>query len=91
MGAGATDPVWDISFRSTVRSERLRFTEEPRTSVRFPGTGERESSSHSDRTGIPDRIVPGREYHDGTVAYRLATRLVSGPDDGRGGAEGAEA
>jgi hypothetical protein len=87
----AKGPVWDISFRSTVHSERLRFAEEPRTAVRFSGTGERESTSHSDRTHIPDRIVPGREYHDGTVDYRLATRLIRRPDDGRSGADGAEA
>ncbi|MEV5177051.1 hypothetical protein AB0L10_39660 [Streptomyces flaveolus] len=73
-------PAWDISFRSTVRAEHLRFTEEPRTAVRFPGTGDRESASHSDRNRLPDTIVPGEEYRDVTVSYRLATRLT-GPDD----------
>ncbi|MGX1565691.1 hypothetical protein [Streptomyces sp. NPDC055506] len=69
----------DISFRSTVHAERLRFTQEPRTAVRFPGTGERESTSHSDRTHLPDPVVPGQEYQDVTVAYRLATRLTGEP------------
>ncbi|MEV6805649.1 hypothetical protein [Streptomyces sp. NPDC051132] len=72
--------MWDISFRSTVRAERLRFTEEPRTAVRFPGTGARQSVSHSDRTRLPDRIGPGREYRDVTVSYRLATRLTGAED-----------
>ncbi|CAM5634873.1 MULTISPECIES: hypothetical protein [Streptomyces] len=67
-----------------MHAERLRFAEEPTTAVRFPGTGERESTSHSDRTRLPDRIVPGEEYRDVTVAYRLATRLT-GPEDGRSG------
>ncbi|MFF7314127.1 hypothetical protein [Streptomyces sp. NPDC008137] len=66
----------DVSFRSTVHAERLRFTREPRTAVRFPGTGKRESTSHSDRTHLPDRVTPGQEYSDVTVAYRLATRLT---------------
>ncbi|MEW2286381.1 hypothetical protein [Streptomyces sp. NPDC047841] len=72
--------AWDIAFRSAVHAGRLRFTEEPRTAVRFPGAGRRESASHSERTRLPGRIVPGEEYRDVTVAYRLATRL-SGPED----------
>ncbi|MGC2997331.1 hypothetical protein ACPF8X_02735 [Streptomyces sp. G35A] len=71
--------MWDISFRSAVRSGRLLFTEEPRTAVRFPGAGERESTSHSERRHLPDRVVPGRHYHDVTVDYRLGTRLTPGP------------
>lgn len=68
-------PAPDISFRSTVRAARLRFADEPRTAVRFPGRGKRESTSHSHRTDLPDKVVPGREYHDATVTYRLATRV----------------
>ncbi|GGS99905.1 hypothetical protein [Streptomyces chromofuscus] len=83
--------MWDISFRSTVRAERLRFTDDPRTAVRFSGTGERESTSRSDRTHLPDRIVPGEEYHDVGVAYRLVTRLTGEPDDDPGGADGTDA
>ncbi|MER6621021.1 MULTISPECIES: hypothetical protein [unclassified Streptomyces] len=79
----------DISFRSTVHTERLRFAEEPRTAVRFPGTGERESTSHSDRDHLPEEVVPGQDYHDVTVDYRLETRLVGGPERGRGGTDGA--
>ncbi|GGS47588.1 hypothetical protein [Streptomyces violaceus] len=66
----------DIVFRSTVHAERLRFTQEPRTAVRFPGNGKRESTSHSDRTHLPDPVGTGQEYEDVTVAYRLATRLA---------------
>jgi hypothetical protein len=82
--------VWDISFRSTVGADRLRFAERPRTAVRFPGTGGRESTSHSDRTHLPDRVVPGEEYHDVTVAYRLATRLTGQMEGGRSGADGTD-
>lgn len=70
----------DISFRSTVHAERLRFTQEPRTLVRFPGAGKRESTSHSHRTHLPDPVVPGQEYEDVTVAYHLATRLIGEPE-----------
>ncbi|MET9460941.1 hypothetical protein ABZY05_38785 [Streptomyces canus] len=75
----------DILFRSTVHAERLRFTQEPQTAVRFPGTGKRESTSHSDRSHLPDRVIPGQEYQDVTVAYHLATRLTREPEAGRSG------
>lgn len=68
----------DISFRSTVHAERLRFTQEPQTAVRFPGTGNRESTSHSDRTHLPAPVTPGQDYRDITVTYHLATRLTVG-------------
>ncbi|MGX1274495.1 hypothetical protein [Streptomyces phaeoluteigriseus] len=76
----------DISFRSTVHAERLRFTQEPRTAVRFPGAGTRESTSHSHRIHLPDTVTAGQEYQDVTVAYHLATRLIREPEQaGRGG------
>ncbi|MEV2210933.1 hypothetical protein AB0H86_05405 [Streptomyces sp. NPDC050997] len=80
----------DILFRSTVRAERLRFTREPRTAVRFPGTGKRESTSHSDRTHLPDPVIPGQEYQDVTVAYHLATRLARDSEVGRSGDDGTD-
>lgn len=83
--------MWDISFRSTVRADRLRFAERPRTAVRFPGTEGRASTSHNDRTRLPDRVVPGEEYRDITVAYRLATRLTRQPEGGRSAADGTDA
>ncbi|KES06000.1 hypothetical protein BU52_16405 [Streptomyces toyocaensis] len=80
-------PTWDISFRSTVRSERLRFAEEPRTAVRFSGTGERESVSHSDRDHLPEKVVAGQDYRDVTVDYRLETRLAAEQGLARGAAD----
>lgn len=65
-----------------MRGDRLRFIEEPRTAVRFPGNGQRMSTSTSDRTHLPDTVVPGQEYRDVTVAYRLETRLMGVPDEG---------
>ncbi|GHD22603.1 hypothetical protein GCM10010313_57570 [Streptomyces violarus] len=53
--------------------------------MRFFGTGKRESTSRGDRTHLPDPVVPGREYQDVTVAYRLATRLTGEPESCRGG------
>ncbi|MEV6180446.1 hypothetical protein ACIHAR_01815 [Streptomyces sp. NPDC052016] len=83
-------PAWDISFRSTVRADRLRFAERPRTAVGFPGAGERDSTSHSHRTRLPDRVVAEEEYQDVTVAYRLATRLTGQVEGGRVGADGTD-
>jgi hypothetical protein len=77
--------VGDILFRSTVHAERLRFTQEPQTDVRFPGTGKRESTSHSDRIHLPDPVIPGQEYHDVSVAYHPATRLPCDPEAVRSG------
>lgn len=65
----------DITFHSTVRADRLRFTAPPRTAVRFPGTGERASVSRSDRTNLPDTVEPDVDYRDVTVHYRLETGL----------------
>ncbi|WP_181796756.1 hypothetical protein, partial [Streptomyces sp. WELS2] len=75
--------------RATVRADRLRFVEEPRTAVRFPGTGKRSSTSHSERTNLPGEVVAGQEYRDALIVYRLATRLTGQPEDGRDG-EGDE-
>ncbi|MDR6974392.1 hypothetical protein J2X68_001070 [Streptomyces sp. 3330] len=71
-------------------ARRLRFTQEPRTVVRFPGTGKRESLSHSDRTHLPDPVIPGHTYQDVTVAYHLATRLAEEPEAGRSGDDDAD-
>ncbi|MCC9690320.1 MULTISPECIES: hypothetical protein [Streptomyces] len=65
----------DITFHSTVRADRLRFTAPPRTAVRFPGTGERASLSRSDRTNLPDTVEPDVDYRDVTVHYRLETGM----------------
>ena len=82
------EPEWDIAFRSTVRAARLRFEEEPSTDVRFPGDGTRESTSRSERSGLPDRVTAGRDYRDVTVAYRLGTRLTDAAADAPGGGPG---
>ncbi|GGT36108.1 hypothetical protein ABT368_04960 [Streptomyces althioticus] len=65
----------DITFHSTVRADRLRFTAPPRTAVRFPGTGERASLSRSDRTNLPDTVEPDVDYRDVTVHYRQETGM----------------
>ncbi|SDF76925.1 hypothetical protein [Streptomyces griseoaurantiacus] len=67
-----------------MHADRLRFTREPRTTVRFTGTGKRKSTSHSDRTRLPDPVVPGHAYRDVEVVYHLGTRLVGEPETRRG-------
>ncbi|MFF8592243.1 hypothetical protein ACF061_12475 [Streptomyces sp. NPDC015220] len=74
-----------------MRSDRLRFVEDPLTAVGFPGTGKRTSTSRSERGNLPDKVVAGEEYRDASVTYRLATRLTGPPENGRdrqGGGEG---
>ncbi|GAA2734476.1 hypothetical protein [Streptomyces nogalater] len=65
--------------------------EEPRTAVRFPGTGKRTSTSRSERTNLPGEVVAGKEYRDALIVYRLATRHTGLPDDGRDDEDGAGA
>ncbi|MFG3076463.1 hypothetical protein [Streptomyces sp. NPDC048225] len=62
-----------ISFDAVVSGDRLKFERAPRTRVSFPGTGGRASESRSERTNLPHRVTPGRDYRDVTVRYRLAT------------------
>ncbi|PNV36243.1 hypothetical protein C1708_31265 [Streptomyces sp. DH-12] len=75
-----------MAFHATVHADRLRFADAPRTAVRFPGTGDRASVSHSDRTHLPDQVEPGVDYHDVTVRYRLETGVPdadgTAPDPG---------
>ncbi|CAL9325013.1 hypothetical protein [Streptomyces sp. SudanB182_2057] len=41
------------------------------------------STSHSERTNLPDEVVAGKEYRDTLIVYRLATRLTGQrPEDG---------
>ncbi|MEU5465090.1 hypothetical protein ACH4KU_06725 [Streptomyces althioticus] len=81
----------DITFRSTVRADHVRFTAPPRTAVRFPGTGERTSVSRSDRTNLPDTVEPDVDYHDVTVHYRLETGAVTAARRGERAVRTAEA
>ncbi|MYS41571.1 hypothetical protein GTY23_10040 [Streptomyces sp. SID5998] len=71
-----------MEFRATVHSDRLRFHENPETAVRFPGAGQRTSTSRSERTNLPGKVAAGQDYRDATVAYRLATRLTGRPEEG---------
>jgi len=49
----------DIEFTADVKARELRFEEVPETEVRFPGHPERESTSGTDREGMPDEVEPG--------------------------------
>ncbi|MEV4342023.1 hypothetical protein [Streptomyces sp. NPDC049590] len=55
----------------------------------FPGLGERTSLSRSERTNLPDKVAPGREYRDALVVHHLATRLTGQPADGPDDEDGA--
>ena len=61
-----------------VEADGMRFGSEPGTEVRFSGSPERESVSHSERHNLPDRVEAGTDYEDVSVDYRMATRLRGG-------------
>ncbi|WP_084469039.1 hypothetical protein [Nocardiopsis trehalosi] len=70
----------DVEFTAEVRADELTFHDRPEVRVRFPGSGDRESASGSDRHNVPDRVEPATTYRDIRVRYRLATRAVP-PDE----------
>jgi hypothetical protein len=53
-----------------VRADELRFDESPEIEVRFFGEPGYESASGSDRTNLPETVVPVR------IDYRAASRLA---------------
>lgn len=69
-------------MHTTVHANRLRFRREPRTAVRFPGTGTRRSATHTSRTHLPSPVTPGQDYEDVTVTYDLTTGLTEQPAPG---------
>ena len=62
-------PPAEIEAGATVRAKKLRFERAPETEVRFPGSDEERSGSHTERENLPDEVEPGVTYRDVKVRW----------------------
>ena len=59
----------EIEAGATVKAKKLRFESVPETEVRFPGSDEERSGSHTERENFPDEVEPGVTYRDVKVRW----------------------
>jgi hypothetical protein len=62
-------PAPEIEAAATVKAKKLRFERVPETEVRFPGSDEERSGSHTERENLPDEVEPGVTYRDVKVHW----------------------
>ena len=62
-------PTAEIEAGATVKAKKLRFERVPETEVRFPGSDEERSGSHTERENLPDEVEPGVTYRDVKVRW----------------------
>ena len=62
-------PAAEIEAGATVKAKKLRFERVPETEVRFPGSDEERSGSHTERENLPDEVEPGVTYRDVKVRW----------------------
>jgi hypothetical protein len=63
-------PVADIEVGAVAKMKAIRFEQVPETEVRFPGSDEERSGSHTERENLPDEIEPGVTYRDAKIRWR---------------------
>jgi hypothetical protein len=63
-------PVADIEVGAVAKMKSIRFERVPETEVRFPGSDEERSGSHTERENLPDEVEPGVTYQDAKVRWR---------------------
>jgi hypothetical protein len=56
-----------------------RFDTEPKVTVRFPGTGKRDSRQVTNRRNVDSPVQPGKRYRRVFAATRISSRLLD-PD-----------
>ncbi len=67
----------DVEVGASVSADELTFHEVPEVRSRTWGEPDQEGVSGGERSGLPDKVVPGVAYEDIRVDYRLASRLRS--------------
>ena len=63
-------PPADVEIGAVVKAKKLRFDTVPETEVRFPGSDQERSGSHTERENLPDKVEPGVTYEDVKVRWR---------------------
>ncbi|MGW9308674.1 hypothetical protein ACWGPQ_11750 [Saccharomonospora azurea] len=71
----------DIAFTARVSGRRLRWHDDPQTTVSFDGSEGFRSRSDSDRVGLPKTVRARHTYRDVTVDYRLECALPESPPE----------
>jgi hypothetical protein len=66
----------DVEIGASVRAEKLRFKDRPRTETAVEGA----DRSFSERENLPDEVEPGVTYRDVRVRWRLAAVIDDGED-----------
>lgn len=72
----------DIEIGAAAKMKSIRFDRVPETEVRFPGSDEQRSGSHTERENLPDEIEPAVTYHDAKIRWRAeaAARIEVPPE-----------
>ena len=65
----------DIEIGAAAKARKLRFKRKPEAEVRFPGSAEDRSGSHTERENLPDEVEPGVTYRDVKVRWRAGASL----------------
>ena len=75
-------PAAEIEAGATVKAKKLRFESVPEAEVRFPGSDEERSGSHTERENLPEEVEPGITYRDVKVRWDAgaAVRVEVAPE-----------
>jgi hypothetical protein len=69
-------PEADVEIVAGAAARELHFDSEPTVTVRFPGTGERDSRQETKRRNIDSPVQPGKTYRRVFAATRISSRLL---------------
>lgn len=68
-------PAADVEIGASARARALRFQKKPQTEVKFEGSPEIESDSHTERENLPEEVEPGKTYKDVRVRWTAGARV----------------
>lgn len=74
------DEPADVEVFTGVRAQSLRFGAVPDVEVRFDGEPGERSSSRTERTNLPEKVEPGKNYRDVEVRWTARARIVHPTD-----------
>ena len=66
----------DVEIVASAAADELRFHAEPEVSVRFPGTGKRDSHQATERQNLDSPVQSGKTYRQVFARTRITSRLV---------------
>jgi hypothetical protein len=72
-------PEADVEIVASAAAAELRFDTEPAVTVRYFGTGKRDSRQVTKRRNVDSPVQPGKVYRRVFAATRISSRLLD-PD-----------